>query len=369
MRKIRVLQFPISTNNGVKEYAMNNWKFVDKTRFQFDFALVRNNVAIEEEIRSTGAGVQHILSSADSQREQYIYELKKILLGNYDVVHFHTSFWKRLLIEEIAAQCEIPKIIVHSHSTFVDISDEDKRKKAETIHFALRKQFDLSLATNFCACSSAAADWLFGEQIPREKIQIMKNAIDAEKFVFNKQLRTVVKKKLGLEDNFVIGHIGRFSYQKNHEFLIDTFYKVSKQLPQARLLLIGEGPMEEFIKEKVKILGLTDKVFFAGQRSDVSDLLHAMDVFCLPSRFEGLGIVLIEAQTSGLPCLMSIQVPNDGMITDLAQKLPLDTDVWASVILGVAQENRERANMLETVTSAGYNLKYQIKEVEKLYSV
>lgn len=369
MRKIKVLQFPISTNNGVKQYAMNNWNYIDHDKFQFDFALVRNDPSIASELKQSGAGVKQIVASADADQARYITEVKALLSENYDVVHLHTSFWKRLLIEELAVACHVPKIIVHSHTTLVDIQEEEKRKKAESLHFALRDQFDLSLATDLCACSRAAADWLFGAQIPRDKIQIMKNAIDVERFVFAPQLRTAARKKLGLEDQFVIGHIGRFTYQKNHEFLIDTFFKVKKQIPKAKLLLIGEGPLLHSTKEKVTARHLTDDVIFAGQRSDVPDLLQAMDVFCLPSRFEGLGIVLIEAQAAGLPCLVSPYIPEDGIITSLPQRIPLDSEAWAEGILTIALERPSRENMLRDVSASGYNIKRQIKEIERLYSM
>lgn len=368
MGKIRVLQFPISANNGVKTYALNNWKFLDKSRFECDFAIVRPNLGFENEFIKEGAGVKYILSSADREPEQYIESIRKLLLGNYDVVHLHTSYWKRLLIEQIAMECKIPKVIVHSHNTQIDIADEEKRKEAEKIHWELREKFDISLATDFCACSWAAADWLFGPKIPKEKINILHNAIDVEKFVFNQAIRDKYRKLMELEDSFVIGHIGRFSAQKNHDFLINVFYEVNKELVNAKLMLVGEGPLENFVREKVERLGLTDKVSFLGQRQDIPQLLQAMDVFCLPSQFEGLPISLIEAQASGLMCITSIQVPEESTIVSTHMvRLPLVLGKWVTRLIEVAKTSFSRQFFLSEFVEQGYDLRHSFVDIEKLY--
>lgn len=367
MEKIRVLQFPISANNGVKSYALNNWKFLDKSKFECDFVVVRPDLGFEEEFAKAGAGVKYLLSSAEREREQYISDLKKILLGNYDVVHLHTSYWKRLLIEEIAMECKIPKVIVHSNNTQIDIADEEKRKKAEEVHWKLRDEFDTSLATDFCACSQAAADWLFGPKIPQDQIKVLHNAIDVEKFMFNQTVRDRYRKLLGLENSFVIGHIGRFSTQKNHEFLIDVFYEVSKKVTNARLLLIGEGPHEKAVKEKVESLGLSDKVFFLGQRQDVSQLLQAIDVFCLPSKFEGLPIVLVEAVASGLPCLISDSITKEVTIFPNVFMINLNSSQWIDYLVNIARDTN-RKNTYNFVIQMGYSIKHSVSELELFYS-
>ena len=367
MKKMKILQFPISMNSGVTQYAMNNWKFISKYDFQFDFALVRENAALEAEIRRTGAGVEHIFASAGRNREMYIQEVGAVLSEGYDAVHLHTSFWKRLLIEELAVQYQVPKIIVHAHSAFVDEADPQTRQNMLQVHLECRAKFNLSLATDFWACSKAAADWLFGEQIPRENIKLLKNAIDAEQYRFDCQIREQTRKLLGLDEKFVIGHIGRFAFAKNHEFLIEMFREVSRAEPKALLLLVGTGPLEPDIQKKVEQEGLSGRVVFAGQRKDVPALLQAMDVFCLPSRFEGLGLVLVEAQAAGLPCLVSQAVPEEGVLTGLVTRLPLERDLWVEGIRNLCYENPIRPDTLRAITDAGYNIKMQIKEIERLY--
>lgn len=369
MRKIRVLQFPISANSGVKQYAMNNWRFIDRNRFDFIFALVRKNDVLADEIQASGAGVRYVLASAEAQRDEYVDQVKQLLSEGYDAIHLHTSYWKRLLIEELAVECQIPKIIVHSHNTFVDVADSEQRAHALQVHMALREEINLSHATDFCACSNAAADWLFGAQIPRERIRIMKNAIDTDTFLYQEGVRKEIRNRLGLDGSFVLGHIGRFSYQKNHTFLINTFAKVCKKYTNAKLMLIGEGPLEQEIKRRVAAHGLSNRVLFLGQRNDVPALLQAMDIFCLPSEFEGLGIALVEAQTAGLPCLISPHIPEEGVITSLVTRLPLETDVWVQAILSEVGTGRKRTNMLKAVTEAGYNIREEIKNVETLYTL
>lgn len=368
MKKIKILQFPIRASyGGITHYALNNWKHLNKDLFECDFATVSKHLDFEQEILDTGARVHYISCYAEENREQFVKEMRELLNnGKYDIVHLHTSFWKSFLVEEIALECKIPKIIVHSHSTYLDVEDDIIRKEAEKLHEQRKKEFKISLATDFWACSTLAADWLFGSQIPRERIKIMKNAIDVKRYLYNEKIRREYRKKLGLEDNFVIGHVGRFCYQKNHEFLLRVFARLCNEKENVKLLLIGSGPLEDEIKREIEKLHISDKVILLGNRTDVPQLLQAIDVFCLPSRFEGLGIVLVEAQSAGLKCLASDTVPDEARITDNLQFLSLEEEVWIKAIMEIA-EGYKRMNMYEVITDAGYNLVQQIKEIEKLY--
>ncbi len=341
---------------------------MDKSKFICDFVVVRPNLGFEHEFAETGAGVRYLLASPDKDTRQYISDVEKLLLGNYDVVHLHTSYWKRLLIEEIAMECKIPKVIVHSHNTQIDIADEEKRKAAEKVHWELREKFDTSFATDFCACSWKAADWLFGSKIPKEKVKILHNAIDIEKFSFKQDVRDKYRELLGLEDRFVIGHIGRLSAQKNHDFLIDVFYEVTRTMNNVKLMLIGKGPLENILREKVKKLGLSDKVLFLGQRQDVSHLLQAMDLFCLPSKFEGFPISVIEALAAGLPTVVSDKITPEIGICPEVSFVPLKADLWKKIIVQYYKDGVVREDTKEVISNLGYNLKSSVKIIEKLYS-
>jgi len=366
VKKIRVFQFPFGGNGGVKHYAMNNWNHLDKNKFSCDFGTVQKTLGFEEEASQSGAGAKYIPCTAEQDPDRFRDEIWKLLYGNYDVVHLHTSYWKSFLVEEAAMACKIPKVIIHSHSAGVDVVDSEQRLKEEKIHMLRRKEFRPSLATDLCACSRMAADWLFGEQIPRSDVKILKNAIEAEKFVFQKAVRDKYRNEMGLSDNFVIGHVGRFVYPKNHKFLMDVFHAASKKIPNARLLLVGEGPLERDVKNQADAYGLADKVIFTGLRNDVHNLMQAMDVFCLPSRFEGFPIVLIEAQASGLPCLASNVITNEVCISEQIKMLPFVIERWTDELIELSK-GYKRQNMYEFITSAGYNIQYQIKEIEDLY--
>lgn len=369
MNKIKVLQFPIrSTNGGISHYAMQNWSFINKDRFSFDFCAVKNRVPIEKDIIESGAGMKYISCYAEEDEKQFIKEFRDIFRkNNYDAIHLHTSFWKSFVVEKIALDCGIPKIIVHSHSTNIDINDIYKRKKAEEIHNRKKKEFNTSLATDFCACSWKAADWLFGNQIPRDRIKILKNAININRFIFDNEIRNKYRRELGLDNCFVVGHVGRLQYPKNQDFLIDVFVEISKKVSNARLLLVGEGGLETDLKSKVSLLGLNDKVTFTGFRNDVNCLLQAMDVFCLPSRFEGLPIVLIEAQSAGLKCFASNVITPEICLTNNIELLDLDIESWSERLIEISK-GYERNNMYDEITEAGYNIVEQVKVIERLYS-
>lgn len=367
MKKLKVLQFPISnTGGGVTQYILKNWEFIDKERFQFDFATLSNTLDFENILTSQGCKLHYISCSAEKNQEQFVWEFNRILDEEYDAIHIHTLSWKSFLVEQIAKKRNVPMVIVHSHNTMVTSNDEDRAQAIE-LHEKQKKLFNSELATHFCACSTLAADWLFGEQISRDKIKIMKNAVDVDFFSYNFKIRNIYRSKLGLENCFVIGHIGRFVYQKNHEFLIDIFKQVCDSIPNARLMLIGTGELEINIRKRVSQYQLDDKVLFMGKCDDVNCLMQSMDTFVLPSRFEGLPIVLVEAQASGLKCLTSTDITREVEITDYVEFVPLwDVGEWVRRIIGCSR-GYNRVNTGEKITEEGYNIRYQIKELEKLY--
>lgn len=370
MKKVKVLQLPIANSRaGITHYSMRNWDYIDRTRFQFDFVTFSKSIDFEEELTKDGCKVHYVSCYAEQNREQFISELKEILSEGYDAIHLHTGYWKNFLVEEIAIEMGIPIIIVHAHSNMVCIDDPDLRQKAVESHEQQKKLFMPNHATHFLACANSAADWLYGPQIPKEKIQILKNAINTEKFAFNPKVREEYREKLGLKDSFVIGHVGRFAYQKNHEMLVGIFAKVSKQIPHAKLMLIGNGEGFDSIKERVSILGLEERVLFLGLQSDteVPKLMQAMDIFCLPSRFGGLDLVLVETQTTGLKCIVSDIMPEEAKITDNIQYLPLEVNAWCEAIMELSK-GYIRTDCKDIVASAGYSLKNQIHELERIYS-
>lgn len=376
MEKIRILQFPIANSKGgITQYVLQNWKFIDKSKFQFDFATMSKTLDFADKLEQEECKIHYLSCYAEEKKEKFIDEFQRILsIGNYDVVHLHTKQWKSFLVEQIAKEIGVEKIIIHAHSTGIDTLDQQKREKEIQLHNDVLEQLTEDIATDFWACSWKAAEFIFGNKIPKQKIKIMNNAVDLSKYAYHSQIREEYRKNLGIaDDEYVIGNVGRLVYPKNQEFLIKVFAEIcnNKEVCKGkdRLLLVGSGEREREYIRLVQELDLEDRVIFTGQRTDVPELLQAMDLFCLPSRFEGLGIVLIEAQASGLPCIVSDHVPKDGIINNNVLSLPLNTVLWKEKVLECKRKRKkyggEKCKM--NLKDRGYDINIQIKNIECKY--
>ena len=366
----KIIHFSLANNKGgITQYVLNNWKFIDKTKFQFDMVTFGESLDFQSELEEEGCNVFYVKNRAEYNLKKFQNEILRIFSNGYDIAHLHTSYWKSFELEKLAKQVGIPRVIVHSHNTevFDDIGREEKKRQ----HYNLLSALTPDIATDFWACSRAAAKWLYADKIPEERIRIVNNAIDVNKFTFSKQKRKEYRERLGWGDKFIIGHVGRFSYQKNHEFLIDVFKDVAKENKNVRLLLIGKGPLEKNVDSLIKRYGLIDKVYFAGTCNDVDGWLQAMDMFALPSRFEGLPIVAVEAQTAGLKCVCSDTITEEIVITENIELVPLQIEVWVDEILKIVTSaekgNYRRNDMSHVITGAGYNILSQIQMVENYY--
>lgn len=368
MKKIKVLHFPIrNTNGGITRSAMKYWKFINKDKFQFDFATCSAKIDFEDDILQSGCKVHYISCYAEANPEQFYKDIKSILMtGGYDVIHLNTSWWKGTLAEQAAKDAGVKVILVHARSTNIDINDKEKRQMELLNHEKCKKEFGLDLVTHCMACSRQAADFLFGPQIPREKIIIFHNALDIKRYSFDPQKRDIMRRKLNLEGKYVIGNIGRFVYAKNHKFLVECFYEVVKRNSEAILMLIGAGELEQEIRKQIAKCGISDKVLFIGESDCVEIYLQAMDVFAFPTRFEGLGNVLIEAQTAGLKCITSTNVPEETHITDNIVYLPSEVSIWVTEIMKYSN-GYLRQNVDEQIREAGYDITREIKILEKIY--
>lgn len=279
----------------------------------------------------------------------------------YDVVHIHSGSISVLAIMAAeAGKAGVKKVIVHSHA-----SGEKDNLKHKILRFAashsMRRYADL-----YCACSRNAAEWKYEPKYAKNAY-IIKNGIDTDRFKYEAQKRTEMREKTGLGDKFVIGHVGRFSKEKNHEYLLSVFEIISKNDPTACLLLVGAGDEMDRIKSLVKKKQLEEKVVFTGSVTNVEDYLQAMDVFVLPSRFEGLGIAAIEAQCAGLPVIASDALPNDVDLGNISF-LPLSaaTAAWAGKI--EKMKDMDRKDISALVKKAGYDINETAKLVKELYN-
>lgn len=366
--KIKVLHFTIAnTGGGITKFVLRLWKYIDRERFHFDFVTMSKKLDFADQLEQEGCKIFYLSAYAEDDRKTFVEEVKHILKNDYDIVHLHTSWWRGFLLEQLAREAGVPKIIIHSHNTDVHIKENQSREDARRLHYEQRNLLTDKMATDFIACSEDASQWLYGERISKDKIRIIPYAIEVKQYQYNEIVRKKYRKELGLAlDDFVIGHVGRFAYQKNHEFLIDVFKEVAKINAKAKLILIGIGELEDKIKSQVHTYDLEDRVFFMEKREDVSSLMQAMDVFVFPSRFEGFGIVLIEAQAAGLKCIVSEEIPEIAKITDLVEFLPFDRELWVDRVLEYS-EGYKRRNTSDILEKAGYGMNALAQKFEEIY--
>lgn len=367
MKKINILHFPIrNTNGGVTRSAMKYWKYINHDRFQFDFATCSKKLDFERTIIEQGCKVHYISCYAEQNEERFCEELRRILLQGYDAIHINTTWWKSFKVEQVAKEVGIKSIIIHARNSYIDINDDAQREKELQIHEKCKREFTEGLATHFLACSREAADFLFGPQISRKRIVLFRNALDIERYRYDEKIRREMRQYLEVTEKFVIGNVGRMAYAKNLLFLLDCFYEIQKREEKAVLLLIGDGELKEQLTEKINQYGICEKVKMIGKVDNVEDYLQAMDLFAFPSRFEGLGNALIEAQTAGLKCITSNRVPMETKITDNITFLELDKNEWIEEILKYVN-GYDRQVMDVYIRDAGYDIREEIKVLEHIY--
>lgn len=364
MGPIRVLQcFTIMNRGGAETMIMNYYRNIDRNKVQFDFLVHREEKgAYEDEIKQLGGRIYRMPSIHPKNFKRYKKEISKFLREHkeYKIIHGNFSELGYFLYKEAKKQ-GIPTIIVHAHN-YSNVFD------IKSIFRFYWKHAMRAYVTHMFTCSEVAAKWLFGKKLAEKSI-MLNNAIDSKNFLFNKEKSINMKKKLGLENKLVIGHVGRFNIQKNHDFIIDVFKEIISKNNDSVLVLVGTGELEEKIKMKVKNNNLTDSVIFLGNRPDINDIMQAFDIFLFPSIFEGLGVVLIEAQASGLKCFTSKDaVPMEAKVTDLLSYISLKdgAKVWAKEILKY-KDGYERNNTFNEIVKNNYDIKNNAKWLEEFY--
>lgn len=285
----------------------------------------------------------------------YIFALKKLCKNNsYDVVHVHGN--SALMAFDVFASWlgGVKKRIAHCHNTMTD----------HRVINALLKPLLNVLVTDKVACSIAAGEWIYSKPY-----SVVLNGIPIDDFKFDPRIRHIKRRELGFDNELVIGHVGRFSYAKNHEFLINVFTEVVKRNSNCRLLMIGNGANVDAVMSVLRQRGLSDKAIWLSSSSEVNQLMQAMDVFVLPSRFEGLPIVAIEAQASGLPCLLSNAITLESKVTNDCHFLSLnDKDSWVEYVLNYYNHNADkRYDGADCVRKAGFDFNDFCKEISELW--
>ncbi|MGN1012217.1 MAG: glycosyltransferase family 1 protein [Clostridia bacterium] len=350
---------------GVEAVVMNYYRYIDKSKIQFDFICDEDSTNIPyEEIEKLGGKV--ILIPPYQKVLKYHKELKRVLKeGKYKIVHSHINTLS--VFSLFAAKCAgVPVRIAHSHST-----TNKKEKKKNLIKQVLRP-FSKVFATDYMCCSELAGRWLFGnKEFDKGNVYILNNAIDLDKFKYDEKIRKEKRKELGIEDDtLVIGHVGRFVEQKNHRFLIDIFNEVHKEKENSILLLAGQGPLMEEIKNKVKSLNLENNVKFLGQRNDINELYQVFDVFCLPSLYEGLPVVGVEAQATGLLCIFSNDMTKETKVLETTEFLSLEQNkkIWANVVL-LNNKKFKRQDTTKEIEKNRFNIKVEANKLNDYYVI
>ncbi len=360
--KVKVLHVIGSMNcGGAEMMLMNLYHNIDRQKVQFDFVEHTNERALyDDEIEKLGGKIYHCPRFTGKNYFEYRKWWNVFFKDDgrqYDIIHGHIGSSAAIYLK--CAKENGTYTIAHSHNTKGTWSFK------EMVYRLLSKRV-VGVADAFFACSKAAGQDRFGRNTT---FHVLNNAIDTEKYLFSEQIREEVRHELGIKDEFVMGHVGRFNYQKNHEFLIDIFAElIRKGNNNIKLLLVGDGEEKEHIKNKVEKLNLLEKVIFVGIRSDVERLLQAMDIFVFPSLFEGLPVSIVEAQAAGLRCVISNKVSTECIITkDLVTTRDLAESVtsWAQHILD--RIDYVRRNTYDEIKNHGFDIAETTRWLEEFY--
>lgn len=359
---IRVLVLDtVMDRGGAETMIMNYYRQIDRSKIQFDFLVNRPyEAAYEKEIQELGGKIFRMCPLYPQYFGRYKKEVREFLKAHpeYQIIHSNLEERSYFALKE-AKKLNIPVRISHSHNA----------PRGFDLKSIIRYYFRANLkpqVTHMFTCGEEAGIWLYGKK-QQDHVIMMNNAIDAKLYQYHPAVEEEMRKELGLEGKFVIGHVGRFFPQKNHTFLIDIFAKVYQQNKNAVLLLVGGGELETEIKAKVEELNLTEAVKFLGVRSDIHRLMQAFDVFILPSLFEGFPVTMVEAQAAGLPCIISDQVPPQCAITENVEIISLQQSPqqWAERLL--TYQNTQKQNTYETIVKQNFDIKANAKWLQQFY--
>lgn len=367
MKKILTGFIMDGESGGIDRYLLNFLEKVHDREVQIDFLTNEIVPELEEKLQTKGSRL-FAIPNLKHPIGQYKRVRQILADGNYDLVYLNISTAIDCIAAIAATHAGVKRVLIHSHSSGNDCENVWKRTAFNLIH-GICRCFLYRYATEYYGCSVKAGEWLFPKKIVHSaRFQVIYNAVDRERYRYHAETRERIRKELGWSDAFVVGNVGNLCYQKNQFFLLDIFQALHRKEPKARLLLVGDGVRMKMLRERVKDYGLEDTVLLTGRRSDVADLYQAMDVFVLPSHFEGLPIAGIEAQSAGLPCVMSDTITVEGRITKSCEFLSLrqSPEDWSKTILKYRQ-TRKAAAFLDS--AAYYDLRTQQQQWLKLVNL
>lgn len=345
---------------GVQTFLMSLYRRIDRNIVQFDFLVhYETPQFFDDEIEQLGGHVYRLTFREDYDLFKYLKDLDIFFERHpeYKVVHGHMHSLGAIYLY-YAKKHGIQSRIAHSHT---NNTQNDKKK----ILKLLMNRLYAKDATELFACSSNAGEYMFGDK----SFRVINNAIDSNHFSFSRQKRETKRKELGIDHRFVIGSVGRFELQKNQKFAVEVFEAFQKKHQNSVLLLIGSGSMEQEIRNLVISKGLKDSVMFLGNRRDVAELYQAMDVFLMPSLFEGLGIVAVEAQAAGTPVVCTDTLPKEIDVSPLIHRVSLNEreEVWATRIIEAASHPMSHMDMKSYIIEADYDMTMLADKMQEFY--
>lgn len=366
MEPIRVLhEDAVMDAGGIETLLMNVYRHIDRNKVQFDFMVHRPHVAFhEKEILELGGKIYKTpeFNPIPHKYKAFKDGIKKVFIEHpeYKVLHAHTDLngWPL----KFAAECGVNTRIAHSHNAKSSINLKYFFFKYE--HLWLKKY-----CTDMFMCSTPAGNWTFGKKtVSENKVKFIRNGVETSRFKFNETVRADVRQELNLGDKIVFGHVGRFFQQKNHVFLLKIFSEIYKKNQNTVLLLIGDGELIDSCKTLANQLGLGDSVKFLGVRRDVPRLLQAMDLFLFPSLWEGLPLTVVEAQSSGLPVLMSDVITPEVIITKGLKTCSLNdsAEKWADTALNLSKKY-QRYDCRQEIIDAGFDIQSTADFLQEFY--
>lgn len=365
MEPIRILhENVIMDPGGIETQLMRIYRNIDRTKVQFDFLLHRTQKgAFDDEIRAMGGRIFYAEAFNPFRYMKYMNSMLKFFKAHpeYKIMIAHAELALGPLV--CAKKAGIPVRICYSHNGRFAFSLKRCFMDFETL-------FLKKYCTNMFAVSELAARYTFGNKaVDAGKVRLIKNGLYVDEFIFNEEVRKAKRKELGLEDKFIVGHVGRFMQQKNHMFLLEVFAEIHKRRSDSHLILIGEGRLEEEIKAKANELKISEFVTLLGRRTDVNDLMKAMDMLLFPSLWEGFPNVAIESQASALPVYMSTNITEEAHFSQYSHRLDLakGPEAWADEICRDFENPIERIDMSAKMIEEGCNVQATAKWYEQFY--
>lgn len=348
---------------GAETFLMKVYRALDKTKYQMDFYVTLQEEGFyDREIFSMGGKIYNSMPKSQGFLKSFNRLKNTVKNEKYNYV-MRVSQHSLSTIDLIAAKLGGAQTLVYRSSN----SNTGCGKINKILH-VLFKWLPMIVPTIKIAPSTEAAEFMFGKNsVNKGKAFIIKNAISTENFIFDQEKRDKIRQEFKIDDEFVVGHVGRFNHQKNHSFLIDVFSEIVKKHEKSILILVGKGELENDIKNKIKTLGLTNKVIFTGVRSDIPNIMMAMDVFIFPSFFEGMPNTVIEAQATGLQCVISSKITKEANITGNLEYLSIDdtAEMWAWKVLSYSN-SYERKNIKNAFVKNGYDISSESIKLMKL---